>query len=75
MPALMPWSGRQVEAGRPKLEWPGSLPPEQVWEVQTEEEEVPVGARDPGLQTEVDPPGLAKVLLAALREAIILGEF
>ena len=35
LPALMPWPGRQV--GRLMLEWPGSLPPEQVWEVQTEE--------------------------------------
>ena len=64
LPAPMPGLVRQAEeAGRPMLEWPGSLPPARVWAVQTEEE-VLVGARD--RQTAVDPPALAQDLLGAL---------
>ena len=71
LPAPMPGLVRQAEeAGRPMLEWPGSLPPAQVWEVQTEE--VLVGARD--RQTAVDPPALAQDLLGALSRAMILDE-
>ena len=71
LPAPMPGLVRQAqEAGRPTLEWPGSLPPEQVSEVQTEEDLV--GARD--RQAAVDPPALAQDLLGALSRAMILDE-
>ena len=72
LPAPMPGLVRQAEeAGRPTLEWPGPLPPAQVWAVQTEEE-VLVGARD--RQAAVDPPALAQDLLWALSRAMILDE-
>ena len=72
LPAPMPGLVRQAEeAGRLMLEWPGALPPAQVWAVQTEEE-VLVGARD--RQAAVDPPALAQDLLGALSRAMILDE-
>ena len=72
--ALMPAVGWQTEARHPMLEWPDSLPPQQVWVAQMEAEGLVV-AWDPGHLRAVDLPVLGPGLSGALRRELSFSVF